>query len=80
MTREIWRNAGNDERYMVELSPEGELVKAAKLDGGGDPERLLRVTFPPEPAARRLLADRRAEFVVDYELDAEGHLWDFHVG
>jgi hypothetical protein len=80
MTREIWRDAENNERYMVELSPEGELVKAAKLDGGDDPERLLRDAFPPEPVSRRTLEDRRAEFVVDYELDAEGHLWDFHIG
>jgi hypothetical protein len=68
MTRVIWRHTERDERYLVELSTEGGLVKAASV-GGGDLRRLLNDAFPPEPATLRRLADSRGQFTVEYELD-----------
>ena len=81
ITREIWRHhTEKDERYIVELSAEGGLTKAAKVERGGDPKRLVNDTFPPEPATLRKLSERRGEFTVEFELDAEGYLWDFRGG
>jgi hypothetical protein len=75
--REIRRHIGTSRRFVVELSPRGELLGARELKAGEDGTGALIGRLVSEPTALAVVAALADDYVVECEQDETGEVWDF---
>ena len=85
LTHALWRHRQNGAYYLVQRSTSGKLTGAAgPIAPQAAPvsaERmyaLLLQRLVSNPKVLRQLESKQGHFTEEYELDEQGHLWDFH--